>query len=43
MARHDEYADIYETDSCFVFQYRNRRLSRAKIVDATEMDDLPAR
>ena len=43
MARHDEYADIYEIDSCFVFQYRNHRLSRAKIVDATEMDDLPAR
>ena len=43
MARHDEYADIYEIDSCFVFQYRNHRLSRAQIVDATEMDDLPAR
>jgi len=43
MARHDEYADIYEIDSCFVFQYRNHKLSKAQIVDATEMDDLPAR
>lgn len=42
MARHDEYADIYEMDSCFVFQYHNRKLGKAKIVDATEMDDLPA-
>lgn len=43
MARHDEYTDIYGTDVCFVFQYRNHKLSRGKVVDASEMDDLPAR
>lgn len=43
MPRNDEYSDIYGIDSCFVFKYRNRKLGKASIVDASEMDDLPAR
>lgn len=42
MAKHDEYDDIYEVDSCFVFQYSNRKLGKSKLVDATMFDDLPA-
>lgn len=42
MARHDEYDDIYDVDSCFVFQYSNRKLGKSKVVDATMFDHLPA-